>query len=262
MFLAHALFLRPTPSAIPGAGVNPFSLVDRGAVLASRLDTLPAEVVAGGGVGYLGWFVLLLCLVAVWPVGRQAPTRRAGLVLTLAFLLVWATFGAQNPHARLRELIEYATVRRYVEPATLNLLGALTVLLALLVLLAFLATAALLSGKCRWTCPVVLVSSAMALGWWTAAPGNLGETAGRISVAVCGSMPVRSAVALLLACVAALGLQRCSRAPRRRHRRLVLSVVLLALTLLDLSGRPMSGRGVKGALLDSSKPMTLASTRV
>jgi len=211
----------------------PLALIDRDGALSFRLVKLPNELVAGGGAHYLGFSLITLCLIAVWPSRHCDHSRRAAAWIVLAMVLIWMSLG-KNLHIQLQSMMEFATVRRYVEPATLHLLGVMIVALLAVGLLLFLSTARLISGPRRWTLPAVMVASALLMLWWRTAPPELLPAITRW-MAPERSLPIlQSLTAMLLVDAAAAGMHRTAHAQVSLHRRLLTAAILIALVATDV----------------------------
>lgn len=211
----------------------PLTLVDRDGALSSRLAKLSAELISGGGAHYLGISLIILCLIAVWPSRHGYTARRAAAWIVLAMSLIWLSLG-KNLHIQLLSLMEFATVRRYVEPAALHLLGVMVFVLLAVGLSLFLSTARLISGPGRWTLPAVVVASVLSMLWWRTAPPELWPTITRW-LAPERSLPLlQSLAAMLLVGAAAGGLHRAVHVQRSWHRRLLTAAVIIALLAVDV----------------------------
>jgi hypothetical protein len=214
------------------AATAPFAWVDRTGLLASRLPVLPEDLRAGGGSLYLGWSMVALCLIAVWPRAADSSHRGAALLITLAFTALWFACGTESLHAQLVRMFEFATLKRYVEPATLQILGLMTVPLAILILVLFLAVGGL--SRRRWTFVSVIAAAATVLLSWAVTPADVLPTSIAQSNAPQNSALLRPLVAFLFVSGAAAGLQRLLDATTTSPRRLVVWMIVLALMAVDI----------------------------
>ena len=221
----------------------PLNLVDREGLLALRLTDLPAGLTAGGGTGYLGWSVIALGLIAFWPrrrVNSEALQRTAALLI-LALGLFWLLRGPDSLHDQLRRIFESATVKRHVEPATLQLLGLLVMPLMAMPLLVFLAVGGVLRNRRRWTIGSVLAASVTAILWWGTSPAMLVGSASQIAAAIQGSAMSAALVTFPLVCGVAVGLERLCEGTPTRSGRVLLWPSVLVLLAADLGGPARSG---------------------
>ncbi len=262
----HFGFALPIASStLPSAQVTgPFTLVDRDGLLASRLDALPDDLTAGGGRHYLGWSLLVLCLIAVWPMRRDGgdehpltATRRFALLLVLAFSLMWVMRGSESLHAQLVRMFEFGTVKRYVEPATLHLLGVMTVPLLLGCVVLLLSVGTLLSGRKPWTWVAVFGASTAVITWWTLAPHPPLPTSTLSSGVASGSAVAASIPAMLLVCGAAAGLQRLMAGAKAKLKRLAVWLIALAILAADVA--PYVERGMNPGVAEPAQASATAN---
>ena len=159
-----------------------------------------------------------------------------GALLLLALALLWLLRGPDSLHVQLRRIFEFATVKRYVEPATLHLLGLLAIPLLAMPLLVFLAAGGFLRRRPRWTISSVLAASAAAILWWGTSPAAVQGLAGRAINSIQGATMLTALAVFPLFCGAAAGLQRLRRAARRRSGRLLLWLCVMVLLVADFCG--------------------------
>ena len=227
--LSTSLHVGPAQTALTA----PLASVDRDGALSSRLAKLPAEFISDGGAHYLGVSLIILCLIALWPSRHRQPSRRVAAWIMLAMFLTWLSLG-KNIHIQLLSLLEFATVRRYVEPLTLHLLGGMIVFLLTVGLLLFLSTARLISGSGRWTFPAVMIAAALSMIWWRTAPPELWPAITRW-LAPERSLPfLQTLAAMLLVGAAAMGLHRAVGAQGIVRRRLLTVAIIVALIAVDV----------------------------
>lgn len=210
----------------------PLALVDRDGLLASRLSKLPDDL-TGGGACYLGWPIIVLCLVAVWPGSCGDRRRRAAGLVMLVLALTWLIRGDASLHVQLQRLFEFATVKRYVEPLTLHLLGLLVVPLLLLVTSGFLAAARLVTRRNRLTFPAVVFGSTVVMAWWATSPADVTPSGVSLSSALAGSQTTKVLMAFLLVAVAATGLRRVWVGLRTRRWRAALWLIAFGVLAID-----------------------------
>lgn len=190
-------------------------------------------------------------LLAAATVDLQYPTRRSGRIvesreagtdylrrtaalLILAFGLLWLLRGPESMHVQLRRLFEFATVKCYVEPLTLHLLGLLTIPLAAMPLLAFLAVGGVLRRRPRWTFGSIIAAAATAMLWWGVSPAAVPGSVARFAGATQGSATPTALVVFPLICGTAAGFQRLCTACHTRRGRAAVWLCVLVLLAADL----------------------------
>jgi hypothetical protein len=202
---------------------------------AATLTNLPSELTAGRGASYLGWTVIGLALIAVWPARQVSQERRrvAGLLL-LALMLLWLSRGPESLHGQLRRMFEFATVKRYVEPGTQHLLGLWTIPLFALALSVFFAVGGVLQRRPGWTIGTIITATAAAMVWWGTSPASLAGAVARFVRPTQGSATLTALVLFPLICGTAVGFQRLCTASRTRRGRMVVWLCVLVLIAADL----------------------------
>jgi len=213
-----------------GLASAPFAWVDRGGVLSSWLERMPADLIAGGGAHYFGCGLIALCLIAVWPNVRDDGKGRVAGLIVLGMFFAWLTLG-EDLHSQLRRMFEFATVRLRIDTPTLHLLGAMVLPLAALGLLVFLSAANLVSRRPRWTLPAVVLASAAAMLWWRTTPTDVSAAVANWLALEQSLIVLETLIAFTLICAACSGIRRLWSYPRTLRTK-VLSAAIVAIVLV------------------------------
>ncbi|MCG8404722.1 MAG: hypothetical protein MI923_05940 [Phycisphaerales bacterium] len=220
---------QPETMAEPTGITAPLAWVDRNGVLSSQLGKWSEDSISDGGRHYLGCCTILLCLIAVWPSQRHHQTLRAAGLIAMAMFFTWLTLG-QNLYEQLQRMFEFATVRRYVEPSTLHVLGLMSLALVTLGVVVFLSVATL-AGRCRpWSLVGILLASTVVMFWCRTSVTALTSLSGSAA-----AMPILNTLtAFLLTCGAAVGIRCVCHKNLSMRGKLVSSVIVLALLATDV----------------------------
>lgn len=223
-------------SILAASMVTPLSLIDRAGLVSVRLAPIAAIHPEAGGAWYLGWGLLALALFGCASTQRTPSTRPMGLIIALMLLLIWCGLGGDSLHAQLRQLFEYVTVRRRVEPATLNLIGLLIAPLTMLVALGYAAMTSLFDPRRRQRSFISIVASvSVMLAWWTTCPAMLPDGLRVQANGLASSLMPTVVFAFALTTSASMGFAYMFKRFTRRREAAVVWLVTLACLSLDLT---------------------------
>lgn len=216
--------------------MTPLALIDRAGWVSARLAPIAAIHPEAGGAWYLGWGLLALALIGCVSAKKTSAARPIGLIVALMLLLIWCGLGSDSLHAQLRQLFEYATVRRRVEPTTLNLLGLMFIPLTMLVALGYAAMTSLFDSRRRRGSFIgVFTGVGVMLAWWTTCPAMLPDGPRVQASVLASSLLTLVVIAFALSTSAALGLAYMLKRFSRRHEAALVWLVTLACLSLDLT---------------------------
>ncbi len=220
----------------PLAEVTPFALVDRVGWLSSRLASIPVINSSNGGVWYIGWSSVLLALAGTVVVRPLHARQRIGSLLALVMLVLWCGVGPESLHSQLREMFEFVTIKRHVDPMSLHLVGLLMLPIMIVAALLFRAITNIVGpSRQHSSFTVVVLATCTVLFWWTTSPAILPTGLDVSARAIWFSALPPALLAFAISSSAAVGfthlLLRCSKLPYA----CAVWMMILGMSWIDLS---------------------------
>lgn len=228
----------PRLSSIPSPLLH---WIDPQGFIEARLPATTASERGWDGSQYMGCSLILLALVGVIKSRRfdGLVTRRVAAMGVVGFACLWLTLPDESLHTQTVLLFRESTVRRYVDPISLHLVG-LAILIAFTLPTALgVSLVRLIRASRPMSLPAILAGTGAAWAWWYFAPSDLFTA----TVQLHSNLAMHAATsvfALGLIVAASVGLQRLLDC-ERILRKLVVSFVVITVTALDLLGLPPNG---------------------
>lgn len=219
----------------PSGVSTALALVDRGAMLAARIQHIPEPLKSGGEHYYMGWTAIILCLIALRPLrASETGSRRWSVLMVMAMMLLWFGF-KESLHNQLLTLFEYATLKSHVDTSSLQMLGVLMLPLGLLLGGLFLAASRISWSTRSFGIINVLVASIAVMLWWRMTPARVLRINAPSALidALSGPLP-QILAAFLFCCVAVHGVERIASKFRSIPQRFFVSIFLVAMVIVDL----------------------------